>query len=98
MLRSERRVVITGLGVISPIGVGPDGLWSALAEGRGGVRRIQAFPVDGLPTEACGEVLGFDPMGYALPQYRKTLRKSLKYMARDIQLAVAAAQLAWADA
>jgi len=98
MLRSERRVVITGLGIVSPIGIGPDAFWSALLEGRGGVDKIRSFEIEGLPTDAGGEVRGFEPKAYAQPKYRKAFTKSLKYMARDIQLAVAAAQLAVADA
>jgi 3-oxoacyl-[acyl-carrier-protein] synthase II len=98
MHRPERRVVITGLGLVSPIGNGPDAFWSALAEGRGGVAPIRAFPVHDLPNDVGGEVVGFDPKAYAIPKHRKALTKSLKYMARDIQLAVAAAQVAVADA
>ncbi len=98
MLRTERRVVITGLGIVSPIGIGRDVFWSSLAEGRGGVDTIRAFPIAGLPTDAGGEVKGFEPKALALPKYRKVLTKSLKYMARDIQLAVAAAMMAVADA
>jgi 3-oxoacyl-[acyl-carrier-protein] synthase II len=101
MLRSERRVVITGLGLITPIGTGPEAFWTALEEGRGGVRRIAAFPVDGLPNDLAAEVLDFNEKAakaLALPKYKKVLTKSLKYMARDILLAVSAAQLAVADA
>jgi 3-oxoacyl-[acyl-carrier-protein] synthase II len=91
-------VVITGLGLISPLGIGLDPFWASLAEGRGGVDRIRTFPVHDLPTDAAGEVQGFDPKALAIPRLRKALTKSLKYMARDIQLAVAAAQMAIADA
>ena len=104
MHRTERRVVITGLGVISPIGIGPDACWTALAEGRGGVERIKAFPVADLPNEVGAEIADFSPKTwpkkYALPdpEHQKTLKKSLKYMARDIQLAVAAAEMAFIDA
>lgn len=98
MLRSERRVVITGLGIVSPLGMGPDANWSALAAGRGGVDTIRSFPVDGLPTNVGGEVKGFDPMAYALPRSKRAQKKSLKYMARDIQLAVTAAMMAVTDA
>ncbi len=98
MLRSERRVVITGLGLISPLGIGPAPLWAALASGHGAVRPIEAFAIAGLPCHAGAEILGFDPKSLALPKHRKALTKSLKYMARDIQLAVAAAELAVADA
>jgi 3-oxoacyl-[acyl-carrier-protein] synthase II len=98
MRRSEHRVVVTGLGVISPIGIGPEALWTALAAARGGVRRLEAFQVADLPNDIGAEVVGFDSEAYALPKYRKALRKSKRYMARDIQLAVAAAQLAVTDA
>jgi 3-oxoacyl-[acyl-carrier-protein] synthase II len=98
MLRSERRVVITGLGLITPIGVGASAVWASLAEGRGAVGAIKAFPVAGLPIDAGGEIHDFDPIAHALPKHKKGLKKSLKYMARDIQLAVAAAELAIADA
>ncbi len=98
MLRSERRVVITGLGIVSPIGTGTEAVWASLAGGRGAVDTIRAFPVEGLPNNAGGEIRDFDLKGSALPKYRRTLGKSQKYMARDIQLAVAAAQLAVADA
>ena len=102
MVRSERRVVITGLGLISPIGIGPDAYWSALVAGRSGVDHIKAFPVENLPTDVGGEVRDFDsdtwPKVYGLPDHRKAIKKNMKYMARDIQLAVAAAELAIADA
>lgn len=98
MLQSERRVVITGLGVASPIGVGLDAFWDALAAMRGGVDTIRAFPVEGLPSDAVGEVGEFNPTAYALPKIKKPLVKSLKYMARDIQLAVGAALMAIRDA
>jgi 3-oxoacyl-[acyl-carrier-protein] synthase II len=100
----ERRVVITGLGLICPLGDGPEPYWAALAEGRGAVRRLKAFEVEGLPNDAGGEVEDFDPKTwpkrFALPDpaHRKALTKSMKYMARDIQLAVAAAEQAFADA
>lgn len=95
---TERRVVITGLGLISPLGIGPDTYWSALESGHGGVRKLESFPVEGLPNDVGAEVRGFDPKALAIPKHRKALTKSLKYMARDIQLAVAAAEMAVADA
>lgn len=98
MHRPERRVVITGLGLITPIGIGTEAVWSSLAAGRGAVARLKAFPVEGLPIDAAGEVDKFDPRDHVLPKHKRALAKSLKYMARDIQLAVAAAELACADA
>ena len=98
MLGSERRVVITGLGLVTPLGDSPDSVWTSLAEGRGAVRRLEAFRVAGLPNDVAAEVRDFDLKKHALPKISKKLWKSRKYMARDIQLAVAAAQLAVADA
>lgn len=97
MRNSERRVVITGLGLISPVGTGADAYWTSLATGRGGVRKIQAFPVAGLPNDIGGEVPAFDPKALAISKHRKALAKSMRVMARDIQLAVSAAELAIAD-
>jgi 3-oxoacyl-[acyl-carrier-protein] synthase II len=56
MMQTERRVVITGLGLISPLGIGLEPFWSALIEGRGAVAAIESFPVDGLPTNVGAEV------------------------------------------
>jgi 3-oxoacyl-[acyl-carrier-protein] synthase II len=98
MLGSERRVVITGLGVVTPLGDSPDQMYRALIEGCGAVRPLEAFRVSGLPNDVGAEIREFDLKNYSLPKYKTALRKSRKYMARDIQLAVAAAQLAVADA
>lgn len=98
MLSSKRRVVITGLGLVSPLGIGLDAYWSALADRRGGVAKLRAFEVDGLPNDVGGEVVNFDPKALAVPKHRRPLARNLRVMARDIQLAVAAAELAMVDA
>ena len=98
MPRPERRVAITGLGLVTPIGTGNAPFWTALVEGRSAVAKIQEFPVAGLPTELGGEIVGFDPKVHVIPRLKKPMAKSLKYMARDIQLAVAAGMLAFVDA
>ena len=90
MQTTERRVVITGLGLVCPLGIGLEPSWSALAAGKGGVGKIRAFPVAGLPNDFGGEVQGFDPKSLATPKHKRALAKSLRIMARDIQLAVAA--------
>jgi len=100
MLGYERRVVITGLGFLTPLGDTTDRLWNALARGEGAVRPVEAFPVEGLPNRLGAEIRGFDFLktpALAKAKFIKDLRKSRKYMARDIQLCVAAAQLAMAD-
>jgi len=83
------QVVITGLGVVSPIGMGVDAMWDSLMAGRSGVRPISLFDASSLPVRFGGEISDFDGKLYVRP------RKSLKIMSRDIQLAFAAADQAW---
>src|SRR4029077_17137967 len=79
----------------TPLGDSPERVWTSLCAGHGMGRSLEAFRVAGLPKDVGAEIRDFDLMKkYALPKYRNALRKSRKYMARDIQLAVAAAQLA----
>ncbi|MBI3467025.1 MAG: hypothetical protein HY000_28760, partial [Planctomycetes bacterium] len=60
MSHAPRRVVVTGLGVISPLGVGTAAFWDGLVQGRSGIGRIAAFDPTGLPTTIGGEVRGYD--------------------------------------
>lgn len=87
----SRRVVITGLGAVTPIGVGADAYWTSLAHGVSGIRPFSRFDVNGFPIKAAAEVRDFDPRAF-IPQ-----KKALKVMAWDIQLAVAAAAMAVDD-
>ncbi len=101
MVGSQRRVVITGLGLVTPLGDSPDRFWGSLVERQGAVRPIEAFPVAGLSNNLGAEIRHFDFLktpALAKAKFIKELRKSRKYMARDIQLCVAAAQLACVDA
>lgn len=86
------RMVITGLGVISPIGIGKDRFWQNLLEGRSGIDYLTSLPSGNLPCKLAAEVKDFDPLAYV---YEK---KHLKVMSRDIQLGVSAASLAVKDA
>jgi len=87
----RRRVVITGIGVISPIGIGRAAFLDGLKEGRSGVRRITRFDVSDLPSKLAAEITNFDPMEFLAP-------KKIKQMDRCTQFAVAAALMAVADA
>jgi 3-oxoacyl-[acyl-carrier-protein] synthase II len=87
-----REVVITGLGIVSPIGVGCEQVWDAIASKRSGVRPLPHLKSAGWPAPFGGEVVDFDPKELIQP------RKSIKVMSREIQLACAAAELAWQDA
>ena len=88
----KQDIVVTGVGVVSPIGIGKNPFWTALCEGRSGVRRLELFDDPTLSPLIGGVVANFDPKQYVRP------RKSLKVMSRDIQLAFAAADLACVDA
>ena len=59
-----RRVVVTGLGVVSPIGIGVDAFWNHLTHGVSGVGRITKFDPAGLPSQIAAEIAGFDPEAY----------------------------------
>ena len=85
------RVVVTGLGAISPLGIGTDQTWQALIAGKSGIGPVTAFDTTGFPSRIGGEVKGFDPMDFLD-------RKEARHMDRFAQFAVAAAKLALADA
>lgn len=85
-------IVITGTGVVSPIGIGHDAYWQSMLGRRSGVCEIRLFDASGLPAPFGGQVLDFDGKRYVRP------RKSLKVMSREIQFAFAAADLAMQDA
>ncbi len=86
-----RRVVVTGLGAVSPNGVGREEFWRATRAGRSGVTRIDRFEIEGFATQIAGQVDGFDPADY-LP------RRDLKHVSRAVPMALAAAGEALEDA
>ncbi len=98
----SRRVVITGCGVVSPLGNTKETLWQALCAGESGVRPLTQFSTATLPMSYGGEVREFagkiDDFGPLAPAQKKTIRKGLKVMCREIKMGVAAAQLALTDA
>ncbi|HET9920346.1 MAG TPA: beta-ketoacyl-[acyl-carrier-protein] synthase family protein [Ktedonobacteraceae bacterium] len=88
----HRRVVITGLGVVAPNGIGKDEFWRANVAGHSGIRRITRFDPSLLPTQIAGEVPDFDPEALEItPEERSTV-------GRGTQFALGAAHLALQDA
>lgn len=85
-------VVITGMGIVSPIGIGPDEVWASIEAGRSGIRRIDDVAEAGWIAPFGGKVDGFDAKAFVKP------RKSLKVMADEIQYAFAAGEQAWESA
>lgn len=85
-----RRVAVTGIGIVSPLGTGKDKCWQAATEGRSGVRAITRFDAGNFPVRIAGEVPDFDP----LPFIEK---KEVKKMDLFIQYAMAASMMAFED-
>lgn len=88
-----RRVVITGLGVVAPNGVGKEAFWNACLQGKSGIDKIETFDASNHPVRIAGEVRSFDVAPY-LPDEQ---RKSLKVMSRASRFALGAAALAVRD-
>jgi 3-oxoacyl-[acyl-carrier-protein] synthase II len=90
-MKNSRRVVVTGLGVIAPNGIGKDTFWQNLIAGKSAIDYITAFDPTPYPCHVAGEVRDFDPKDFS------TSRKA-KMMGRFSQFAVAATRLAFDDA
>ncbi|MDW7675141.1 MAG: beta-ketoacyl-ACP synthase II [Bacillota bacterium] len=86
----KRRVVVTGMGIISPVGIGKENFWQSLINGTSGIGPVTKFDTTGFPTRIAGEVKDFDPKDYLD-------RKEAKRMDRFAQFAVAATKMAVAD-
>lgn len=98
MAHQTRRVVITGMGAISPLGNSIETLWDNLKSGNSGVNVLESVPSDNFPVDIGGECSEFDGSIGNFGELDKTLKrnvkKGLKLMCREIQMGVAAAQLA----
>ena len=86
----SRRVVVTGVGLVSSLGIGTEANWEALLAGKSGIGRITRFDAAGFSTQIAGEVKDFDPL-------RFIEKKDVKKMDVFIQFAIAAAQFAMDD-
>jgi len=91
---ADRRVAITGLGVVSAAGIGMGPLWEAMLQGRGATKTISLFDAGRFPCTVAGQLDNFSARSFVPRDYRK----AVKVMARDIEIAVAAADLAFRDA
>ncbi|HET9494268.1 MAG TPA: beta-ketoacyl-ACP synthase II [Chloroflexia bacterium] len=90
-MQNNRRVVITGLGALAPVGNNVPDIWKALLSGESGVAPISLFDTSDFAIKIAGEVKGFDPEQYIDP-------KEARHMDRSVQFALAATQQALADA
>ena len=90
MQRVERRVVVTGIGLVTPLGIGTQASWDAALAGKSGIGPITRFDASALPTRFAGEVKGFDPLQF---MDKKEARRNDLF----IQFGLAAAHLALVD-
>lgn len=86
----NRRVVVTGIGLVSPLGIGPEVNWRALMAGYSGIGRITHFDPTAFASQIAGEVKGFDPLQFIE-------KRDVKKMDVFIQFAIAASQFAMED-
>ena len=86
-----RRVVVTGLGAVTPLGLDAQSTWDAAVSGRSGIDWIRSFDASDYPVRIASEVKGFEPADVVGP-------KDARRLERNVVLAVAAAREAWADA
>ena len=87
----NRRVVVTGMGVVAPNGIGIENFWESLVQGRSGIRKITCFDASSYPSQIAAEVHDFDPTNYMDP-------KTAKRLGRFAQFALAASEEAVEDA
>ncbi len=86
----EKRVVITGIGVIAPNGIGKDNFWKALVSGESGIKKISRFDASDYPVKIAGEVNDFNPLLFIE-------KKRAKHLSRFAQFILAATQMAVDD-
>lgn len=87
----KKRVVVTGMGVISPVGTGLNKFWDSLVKGKSGIDKITRFDTSDLPSRIAGEVRDFNPEAYIE-------KKELKRLDRFTQFAISATKMALEDA
>jgi 3-oxoacyl-[acyl-carrier-protein] synthase II len=87
----DRRVVITGLGVVTPVGNDLETFWKSLVEGKSGIRRIQAFDISAYDCQIAGEVRDFEPKNFF--KNAKDVRRTDRF----VQLSMAAAKMSIQD-
>ena len=85
-----RRVVVTGIGLVTSLGTGVEKTWNALIEGKTGIANITGFDATDFPSKVAGEVKDFNPEDYID-------KKEIKKLARYTQFAIAATKMAMDD-
>jgi len=92
---SPRRVVITGLGVVSPVGLNVPTAWANVAAGRSGIGRITLFPTDKFRVKIAGEAWGFNPTDYMSSKEARRADRNVQFAIAAAKEALAQAQISW---
>jgi 3-oxoacyl-[acyl-carrier-protein] synthase II len=93
----KKRVVITGLGLVTPIGIGTEAFWNAAVKGTNGVRTIQSIDTSEYKTKTGGEVLEFNAEDYLSPEKIATMGRSSQFAIAAVKEAVADAKLTFSE-
>ncbi len=88
-----RRVVITGIGLITPLAIGTENSWAAICEGKNGISKITRFDPSNLKTQIAGEVKGFDPLEYMPAKEAKRNDDFIHYAVASTKMALEDAEL-----
>jgi len=96
-MTSKRRVVITGLGIVSPLGGCLEDTWAGICSGRSGITEITRFDTAGFKTKIAGEVEGFDPLAFVAAKERRRLDDFIIYALAASEMALHDAGLAIGD-
>jgi 3-oxoacyl-[acyl-carrier-protein] synthase II len=87
-MKTDRKVVVTGIGVLSPVGIGREAFWNALVQGKTGFRTISLFDASQYPVSVAGEITDFDPVLLLGKKGLRTLDRSTKLICSATHLAV----------
>ena len=93
----SRRVVITGIGIIAPNGIGKEKFWDSLKSGRSGIKTISSFDASTYPCHIAGEVTDFDPIDYIPPQTAKRIDRFAQFGLVSTKMAIEDSKLNFED-
>src|SRR3954469_14612194 len=90
---TERRVVVTGLGVVAANGIGEEAFWAANRAGRSGLSRLDVFPSDEFPTKVAGQIRDFEPAQFMPPEITKRVDRFVHFGLACAEMARQASRL-----
>lgn len=93
----RRRVVITGLGVVSSAGLGRDAFWRAVRDGHSGIRHVTGFDCEHLPSRVAGQIVNFDPTEYMTHAEARRAGKFTHYCVASARMAIQDAEVQLSD-